>query len=113
RSLFTGFTLASLLILVMPARGQIVNGSFEIPLVSVGGFSNFSGGSTAITGWTVVGVDVTVISGSFSQSGITFQAQSGAQWLDLTGSQSNSPSTGVRQLVSTVTNQVYDLNFYV
>jgi len=113
RSLLTGFTLASLLISAMPARGQIVNGSFETPTVPNGGFTGFLNGSTAITGWTVVGADVAIISGTFMQSGITFQAQSGAQWLDLSGTQSNTPSTGVRQLVSTVTNQVYALNFYV
>jgi hypothetical protein len=63
----------------------ITNGSFEAPLVPVGSFTNFGGGSTAITGWTVVGVDSAVTSGSFVQSCITFQAQQGFQWVDLAG----------------------------
>lgn len=91
----------------------IINGSFETPVVPVGGFTNFGGGSTAITGWTVVGVDSSVVSGNFSQSGITFQAQSGTQWLDLAGVTSNSSTSGVRQTVPTVSGQLYELMFHV
>lgn len=91
----------------------ILNGSFETPLVPPGFYTNFAGGSTAITGWTVVGVDSAVTSGTFMQSGITFQAQSGNQWLDLAGVTSNSTTSGVTQNVATVIGQAYDLNFYV
>jgi hypothetical protein len=45
------------------AINLIVNGSFENPTVPVGSFINYVGGSTAITGWTVVGVDSSVVSG--------------------------------------------------
>jgi hypothetical protein len=86
--------------------------SVEIPPVTNGSATAFAGGSTAITGWTVVGFDVGIISGTFTQSGITFQAQSGNQSADLTGN-SNSNTNGLRQLLTTVPGQMYDLEFYV
>lgn len=97
-----------------PARaGNIVNGSFEAPMVPVGGFLNYFGGSTAITGWTVEGTGVSIVSGTFSQNGILFQAENGNQWLDLTGDGFNSHSDGVAQNVTTVVGQAYTLSFYV
>ncbi len=91
----------------------IVNGSFEEPIVPVGGFTDFLAGSTAITGWTVVGVDAAVVNTSFMQSGITFEAQEGDQWLDLAGVTSNSSFSGVSQDVATGIGQRYLLSFYV
>ena len=73
----------------------------------------YAGGSTAITGWTVVGVDSDLISGSFMQSGITFQAQEGAQWIDLAGHTSNSQSSGVTQDIATTIGLSYAISFYV
>ncbi len=97
-----------------PTRaGLLVNGSFENPTVPAGGFSNFSGGSTAITGWNVVGDGVSIVSGTFKQNGITFEAQDGKQWLDLTGDGSNSKTDGVSQNVATAIGQSYQLSFYV
>src|SRR5438045_2462928 len=37
------------------AASLLVNGSFETPTVPAGGFTTFAVGSSAITGWTVVG----------------------------------------------------------
>lgn len=91
----------------------IVNGSFETPLVPVGSFTNYPGGSTAITGWTVVGVDSAVTSGTFVQSGITFQAQDGAQWIDMAGVTSNNSTSGVTQTFPTSPGVVYEVAFYV
>ncbi len=91
----------------------IVNGSFEAPSVPVGGYTNVGGGSTAISGWLVVGVDSALTSGSFQQSGITFQAQQGSQWLDLAGVTSNSSASGVRQTVPTAVGRQYQISFYV
>ena len=91
----------------------IVNGSFEVPIVPVGGFINYPAGSTAITGWTVVGVDSSVIGGTFTQSGITFQAQNGAQWLDLAGVTSNSAASGVTTNVATSIGGLYEISFSV
>ncbi len=91
----------------------IVNGSFETPTVPNGSFTNFPGGSTAITGWTVVGVDSAVTDSDFMQSGITFQAQDGEQWIDLAGVTSNNPNSGVTQDISTSLGGLYELSFYV
>ncbi len=91
----------------------ITNGSFETPLVPVGSFTNFPSGSLAITGWQVVGVDSAVTSGSFVQSGITFQAQDGVQYNDLAGVTSNSPTSGVMQTIATSAGALYELKFYV
>jgi hypothetical protein len=97
-----------------PARGgMITNGSFEDPVVAAGGYTNYLAGSTDITGWTVVGVDSAVTSGTFMQSGITFEAEDGKQWIDLAGVTSNSDSSGVTQEVSTNVGQKYQLSFYV
>jgi len=91
----------------------ITNGSFEDPVVPVASYTNFTTGSTAITGWTVVGVDVSVVNTNFNIVGITFQAQAGNQWLDLSGETSNSPTNGVTQNVATSIGQAYQLSFYV
>ncbi len=64
----------------------IVNGSFEEPLTT---------GSTAVTGWKVVGPQVAVVNTSYNTNSITFQAQDGNQWLDLSGLFANSTADGV------------------
>lgn len=91
----------------------IVNGSFEAPTVPTGSFINYPGGSTAITGWTVVGVDSAIVSTTFTQSGITFEAENGTQWIDLAGVTSNSMTSGVAQNISTTIGQIYQISFYV
>ena len=88
------------------------NASFESPLVPVGGFTNFGTGSTGITGWTVVGPQASVVSGVFTQNGISFPAQSGNQWLDLTGFNTNTIE-GVTQTVGTTPGTMYTLSFWV
>lgn len=101
-------------ILATPAAANlIVNGSFETPVVPNAGFTNFPAGSTAITGWTVVGVDSAVINKNFTQSGITFQSQDGNQFIDLAGITSNSNASGVTQTILTVVGQTYEVSFYV
>jgi hypothetical protein len=95
------------------AANLIVNGSFESPTAPAGGFSNFAGGSTAISGWTVVGVDSAVVNKTFTQSGIVFQSEDGNQWLDLSGVTSNSTASGVTQSVPTAIGTAYQLSFYV
>jgi hypothetical protein len=97
-----------------PATADLlVNGSFESPLVPVGGFTNFLAGSTSISGWTVVGIDSALVHESFTQSGIVFQAQSGDQYIDLAGVTSNSQSSGVVQSVPTTIGERYVLRFHV
>src|SRR5438046_1901017 len=75
----------------------IVNGSFEAPPVPVGGYTNYPGGSTALTGWTVVGPQVSVVNGTYVSNGIQFQAQDQAQWIDLAGDGANSKDGGITQ----------------
>ncbi len=99
--------------LAASAHGTVTNGSFELPVVPTSSFATFTTGSTSITGWTVVGDRVSVISGTYVESGITFNAQSGAQWIDLTGPGSNQPSNGVSQNVATTIGELYRISFYV
>lgn len=93
----------------------LTNGSFETPTVTVGGFTIFGTGSALITGWTVTGPQGTavgIVSGSFAQNGVTFQALDGIQWLDLTGLNSNS-TEGVSQAVATTSGHVYQLSYFI
>jgi hypothetical protein len=89
------------------------NGSFEVPAVPAGDFRLFSTGQ-AFSGWRVVGVkgNVAVISGKYQGGGITFNAQAGAQWMDLTGLESNL-ATGVAQSFATTRGTEYHLTFWV
>ena len=90
----------------------ITNGSFETPVVPAGGFTNYLTGSTLITGWTVVGPEASIVSGTFSQGCCTFPAEDGSQWLDLTGDGSNAVE-GVQQTVATSPGTQYTLSFWV
>jgi hypothetical protein len=89
----------------------LTDGSFETPTVPVGGFTNFGSGAT-FGGWTVVGPQASIVSGSFAQNGISFVAQDGTQWVDLTGDGSN-VSEGLQQSVATVAGHTYELSFWV
>ena len=90
----------------------IKNGGFEKPVVPVGSFDLFSTGQT-FSGWHVVGAtgSVAPISGQFTSNGFTFDAKSGAQWLDLTGM--SNTATGVAQTVPTSAGTTYHLTFWV
>lgn len=93
----------------------ITNGSFETPVVPAGGTITYAAGSMSITGWTVVGSgpdSVSLVSTSFMQSGVTFQAQDGQQWIDLAGHTSNSQSSGVTQTIATIPGP-YEISFWV
>jgi Protein of unknown function (DUF642)/PEP-CTERM motif len=99
---------------VVDARANLItNGSFEMPIVPAGGFTNFLSGSTLITGWTVTGPEASIVSGTYAPGGgFTFPAQQGSQWLDLTGDVSNT-FEGVVQTVGTVPGTNYNLSFWV
>jgi hypothetical protein len=98
------------------ASGNLItNPSFETPVVTAGSFENFSTGSTGITGWAVTGpadTGVSIVSTTFVQDGVTFGAESGNQWVDLTGDGSNS-TEGIMQLVATTPGTNYALTFYI
>ena len=122
KSKFLGFFVSAAIggaLLASPARAAnlIVDGSFEDPTVPTGSFTLFNTGATFGTGnpWSVVGPsggNVGIVYTNFSQSGITFPAEDGNQWIDLTGT-SNSPAEGVQQTVATSIGQQYTLSFYV
>jgi hypothetical protein len=97
------------------ATNVAANGSFETPTVAPGTFTNFSVGSSLLTDWSVVGSagqDVSIVSGSFAQNGVTFNAEDGSQWLDLTGDGSNS-TEGVSQTITTIAGDKYQLSYYI
>jgi len=95
------------------ARGNLItNGSFETPVVPVGGFTNYLSGSTLITGWTVVGPEASIVNGSYVSLGELFPAKDGVQWLDLTGDLSKAVE-GVQQTVTTTPGTSYTLSFWV
>jgi Protein of unknown function (DUF642) len=98
------------------AYAQVTNPSFETPTVTPGTFTNFLTGSPLIPGWAVVGLnntEVSIVSGTFQQGGITFEAQNGNQWLDLTGDGTNSTAEGVSQAVSTIAGHSYLLSYFI
>jgi hypothetical protein len=94
----------------------IINGSFETPDVPNGGFNVFAPGSSGITGWTVIGSgssDVAIVDQDAFINPLTFNAQSGRQWLDLAGNTTNNQTSGVTQNVATTAGTEYLLSFWV
>lgn len=97
-----------------PAKALITNGSFEFISLDPSTLSSDVAGSTNITGWDVVGPgEVSVASSPLFFDGITFNAQDGNQWLDLTGLFDTGLTTGVTQSIPTIIGQAYNLQFYV
>lgn len=90
----------------------LVNGGFEAPPVPTGGFQLIAAGSS-FGGWNVVGAagNVGPISGAYALSGLSFPAQEGNQFVDLTGL--SNTATGVEQAIATSAGIVYDLSFWV
>jgi hypothetical protein len=107
---------ASFLVAASSAQANLLtNGSFELPPVPPGSFTTFPAGSVLIPGWTVfgpAGTDVAIVSTTFTQSGVSFPAQEGIQWMDLTGLNSNS-TEGVSQAVTTMPGNQYQLSLHV
>ena len=114
RALLVASAVAAGLLFAQPALANlIIDPGFETPAVPAGSFSLFNTGTT-FSSWTVVGApgQVAIVSGSFQQNGFNFVPAGGAQWLDLTGFNSNS-ATGVQQTVATTLGTTYDLSFWV
>jgi hypothetical protein len=96
-----------------PATTNLIeDGGFETPVVPAGSFTLFSLGQP-LTGWKVVGTggNVGIVSDKYLGNGITFNAEAGTQWMDLTGL-SNTP-TGIAQSVATTPGTGYHLTFWV
>ena len=97
--------LFSLLLAASPAQASLItNGSFEAgsPPPPLGGWQTFSTGSTAITGWTVIGGNIDWVDAN------VWQASDGTSSLDLIG---NAHAGGVEQTIATVAGQRYLLTF--
>jgi hypothetical protein len=108
-------TLVSVLVSNPASANIISDGSFETPVVTSGSFTSFNNGTTIPgTSWSVVGplnTNVAIVSGSFSQNGVSFPAQDGSQWLDLTGT--TNLAEGVSQTVATTVGDQYQLSYWI
>lgn len=99
----------------------VFSDGFESPVVigngnTGNGYDNYGTGAT-IGPWTVVGPPgaldaVSVVKGTFTQFGFSFPAQSGQQWADLAGQNSNS-TEGVKVTVSGLLGQNYTVSFWI
>lgn len=110
RSLKTTLASATALALAMCANAAmadtnlLTNGSFENPSIAGIPYVLYGSGSTAITGWTVVGADTQLTRTEF------VPAAHGSQWIDLTGIYGY--NKGVRSdTVATTIGQRYTLSF--
>jgi hypothetical protein len=93
------------------APNLVKDGGFEAP--NVGTSYQLFSTAQSFTSWRVVGAPGTVapISGKFTQGPFTFNAQSGNQWIDLTGT--SNTATGISQSVATKKGKRYKLSFAV
>lgn len=97
------------------AANLMINGDFETPITPTGSFTVYGGGSS-FTGWNVTGPSgnaVLLLSTTYSEPNITFQAQSGLASMDLTGAGNTGPTSGINQDVTTVFGRKYALTFWV
>ena len=112
------------LLATQASAGLIFADGFESPVVThipaasgdSGGYDNYGSGA-ALGPWTVVGPAgradaVSVITTDFTQNGISFPAQSGKQWADLAGQDSNG-TEGVQIQLSGFLNKAYTVSFWV
>src|SRR5690349_6490700 len=112
--------LALLIATAQPASANLLlNGSFESPVLAPGDAATFSGGSSAIPGWTVLGNDIALVETTYSENSppvhdhgmVAFNAQDGFNSVDITGSNNSGPADGLSQTVATLVGQTYTLSF--
>lgn len=103
---------------IAPAASILDNGSFELPDVGSSYQTVVTGANIGVGGaWKSVATggasgNVAVVSGASASGGFSLNAQSGAQWLDLTGDGSNT-TLGVQQSFPTTIDGNYTLGFSV
>lgn len=107
--------ISSLLTLGISQSAQanlIVNGSFESGNFVPNGDNamSLSSGSTAMTGWTVIGDSIAWID---TPNSFSLTASSGNFFLDLTDYPVSPPYGGVRQTITTIPFAVYSISFDV
>jgi hypothetical protein len=89
----------------------IVNGSFESPVVPSPQQAEFTG--SQIPGWTITGGgNAQIFNTNYQESGTTFNAQSGSQSIDISGT-TNIAGQGISQTINTEIGKQYLLSFYV
>ena len=125
------FPVASALLMATTAASAanlVVDGGFEQPVVTTpnefqSGFKSYNPGDSfggpEDNTWTVVGSgnDVALTSNTeYTGSAANptyYNAHSGGQWLDLSGSADNGARVGVSQTVATTAGMTYSLGFWV
>jgi len=88
------------------AGPTLINGSFESASVNPGSYVTLSEGSTAITGWTVIGT--IQYTKSIDYIGGYWQAADGSRSIDLNGYNDRG---GIQQAIETVAGQKYEVRF--
>jgi len=106
-----------------PAHANLLaNGGFESPVQSPGGAQTFAPGQTLPSvgpGWTVIGnagTSIYLLQNTYNEpwnSVSQFNAQEGANSVDLSGPANVGSSAGVRQTVAVTPGHTYVLSFWV
>lgn len=107
------------------AQNLLKDSGFESPVIPAGSFSETFTAQQRIGAWTVIGNfvlsgAVTLVSGSYQQDGLTFNAHSGNQYLDLgpatynnSGASGVETEQGVAQTAATTPGANYILSFWL
>jgi len=109
-------TLAALTLASGGAQAQILNASFETPVIAPGTITIVAAGQNTIANWTVVGTDVLLVQTTYAEPGNGvngFNAQQGLNSVDLTGTGNTGLANGIQQVINTVIGQAYTLTFWV
>jgi hypothetical protein len=110
------FSIFLALVAVDARADLLTNGSFDSPPTAPGTFTNYIPGQTSLTGWAIVGnpgTDVSTVSTTTVLNGVSYVAENGPSYLDLTGDGSNSDTEGVAQTIATNIGDSYTLAFWV
>jgi hypothetical protein len=116
QKIVTSFSILLALAAVDAHANLITNGSFDTPPSPAGSFTNYTPGQTGLTGWTIVGspgTDVSTVSTTTVLNGVSYIAEDGPNYLDLTGDGSNNDTEGVAQTIATSIGDNYTLTFWV
>lgn len=96
------------------AQNLITDGSFESPAVAAAvGYEVFTPSASSLPSWSVTGTEVAVVGSTFVEAGVAFVAESGNQWMDLSGLGAPNLTNGIVQSVATTSGLQYQLSFYL
>ncbi len=81
---------------------QVLNGGFETPATTPGGFTQYFAGQSINGNWLVGGSDILVLNNTYSEASgagpLTFNSHTGANALDITGSGNTGANTVTQTL---------------